>query len=203
MLVISDTHTGFNELFSILDKTSEKNVIMLGDHGFGEHINNIMAMSTAYLHQFYPHLTFYIIQGNHDNSEYMKNYRNVNCILSKNGWEAHKIEGKNCLFIPGAYSYDKALQLAQGTYYFDEEMKFVYFINLIENGPKVDLLFSHDTALDNYYRFYETTAKSRTNQALEFIYSNYDNVPKYHGHLHNSYTDGNTNGLGINESVII
>lgn len=205
MLIISDTHTDFNTLFSILDNSKEKNIIMLGDHGFGESINNIMIMSTAYLHQFYPHLTFYIIQGNHDNSEYMQRYINVKTILSKNGWETYKIEGKNCLFIPGAYSYDKELQLAQGTYYFDEEMQFMYFIHLIENGPKnIDLLFSHDTSLDNYYRFHENTKKSRTNQALKFVYKNYVNIPKYHGHLHSSYCDDKMNiiGLGINESVL-
>ena len=206
MLIISDTHTDFNTLFSMLDNSKEKNIIMLGDHGFGESINNIMIMSTAYLHQIYPTKQFYIIQGNHDNSEYMRPYSNIKTILSKNGWETYTIERKNCLFIPGAYSYDKKLQLAQGTYYFDEEMQFIYFIHLIENGPKnIDLLFSHDTSLDNYYRFYKNAKKSRTNQALKFVYEIYRNVPKYHGHLHNSYVNNDLliSGLEINESVCI
>jgi len=214
MLVISDTHTNFKYLIDAINHTSEKNIILLGDHGFGED-GNYGVFSTDVLYSLVENAGkhIYCIAGNHDNQSHMDDIYGLNyihCIRTSNGPKVYTIEDKQCLFVPGAYSFDKQLQIAQNSWYENEEMAYVMMRDFEDTyvflRHQIEYLFSHDTSINNYEYLYHETTPSFTNQFMYHLYTMSNKcIPKIHGHLHIPYYDYDKNviGLGINQSMLL
>jgi predicted phosphodiesterase len=206
MQIISDTHCEYEVLISHIKNTTEENIILLGDHGFGLDYMGL-PFTTKFLSQMFPNKYFWAISGNHDNQAFMTNEPNVYTITTKSGPQIFYIEGKDILMIPGAYSYDKNLQLMQSSWYEDEQMswqRWAKFLNEFKVMP-FDVIMSHDTSIVNYYLSYRKTDESLTSNGLEYIYNTFPTIPKYSGHLHNSFYNSRLNniGLGINQSLLL
>lgn len=194
MFIISDVHGNVNRVFSLFKNKPllEKHVILLGDIGYGFPEFDIEQLN--WLFQSAPTVNFYVVQGNHDNADAMVcDYPNVRMITTYTGAKVHYINGKAVLLVPGALSYDKNLRVPGVSWWHNEQLSEEQLAEVIELGPQVDLILSHDAPLQQYFMFFPETKTSMTNRALDILLLSlireHKSITWVHGHLHYAYLE--------------
>lgn len=213
--VIADIHGNLYKLDECLRNCPRnvKDVILLGDIGFGFFDNN------EFFHVLsgYSRKNFIIVQGNHDNPGLIpEECGNVRTVTTKKGYRILTVDGKRCLFIPGAYSYDKDLRIMfnQGWWEDEEcsEQDLFEMLDAFENDDEIPIIrhiFSHDAPLTSYLYFYEDTKISRTNHTLNSLLESTEDFETtwVHGHLHQAYVkrirETTIIGLGADDAITL
>ncbi|RTL00159.1 MAG: metallophosphatase family protein [Proteobacteria bacterium] len=194
MFVISDVHGDVSKIYKLLEKKPlhEKYVILLGDIGYGFPEFDVERLN--WLFQSMPTVSFYVVQGNHDNADAMMcNFPNVRMITTHTGAKVYYINSKAILLVPGALSYDKNMRVPNVSWWQNEQMTDEQLSDVIELGPQVDLIISHDAPLQQYFMFFPETKTSLTNRALDMVLFSLirenKNIIWVHGHLHYTYLE--------------
>jgi len=194
MFVISDVHGDVGKIYKLLEKKPlhEKHVILLGDIGYGFPEFDVYSLNRLFASM--PTVSFYVVQGNHDNADMMVcSYPNVRMITTHTGVRVHYINNKAVLLVPGALSYDKNMRVPGVSWWQNEQMTDEQLSEVIELGPQVDLILTHDAPLQQYFMFFPETKTSMTNRALDTLLFSLirenKNITWVHGHLHFAYLE--------------
>lgn len=198
--LISDVHGNKKVLRKLIIESLTNDIILMGDIGFG-----FTDGITMDFFNDYPDKKFMLIQGNHDNADYMISLFNVKAITTYSGYKFDY--NTKTLYIPGAYSYDKNQRTNGISWWDNEEMTMNQLQSLIDfvatNCHDIKNIISHDCPVSMYHNFFPETTNSKTNMSLDFIkeiiLEAETTVNWYHGHLHHgySYRVGNLNMFGI------
>lgn len=194
MFIISDVHGDVSKIYKLLEKKPlhEKHVILLGDIGYG--FSEFAFQQMDKLFASMPTVNFYVVQGNHDNADVMIcSYPNVRMITTYTGAKVYYINSKAVLLVPGALSYDKNMRVPGVSWWQNEQMTDEQLSEVIELGPQVDLILTHDAPLQQYFMFFPETKTSMTNRALDVLLLSlireHKSITWVHGHLHYAYLE--------------
>jgi hypothetical protein len=113
-LVCGDIHEQFGYFNSFLNKHPHiKIILQVGDLGFWPGINNNKIIS--------PNTKIFWCPGNHENWEELKKLRDIeifpNVFYMERGSILTLEDGRNVLFMGGAYSIDRSLRIERGNHY--------------------------------------------------------------------------------------
>ena len=194
MYIISDIHGDVNTFLKLMPKKpfQEKEVVLLGDVGYGFPEFDVDRFNDFLLRN--SHISFYIIQGNHDNADCMNTYmHNVWYITTESGAIVHHIDNNSVIMIPGALSYDKNLRVPGLSWWENEQLSEEQLSKVVELAKDCDIILSHDAPLQQYFMFFPETKPSGTNRALDMLLMELIRTQKktlwLHGHLHENYID--------------
>lgn len=194
MYIISDIHGDVNTFLKLMSKKplQEKEVVLLGDVGYGFPEFDVDRFNDFLLRN--SHISFYIIQGNHDNADCMNTYmHNVWYITTESGAIVHHIDNNSVIMIPGALSYDKNLRVPGLSWWENEQLSEEQLAESIKLATSCDIILSHDAPLQQYFMFFPETKTSMTNRALDTLLFSLirenKNITWVHGHLHYSYLE--------------
>lgn len=174
--IAADAHGDVNrykEIVNQIDDPKEEDIIIIcGDAGL-EYDIYIMGQCKKYMKKFPG--TWLIMRGNHDARVWKKHTKNyIDETIANDGWSfsdrfdeitlyqnkypnihyiddaggIYNIEGYSCLFIPGAYSVDKAYRIINYLpYEYEEQLDYGEFERLYNkitnNKNNIDFVFAH------------------------------------------------------------
>jgi predicted phosphodiesterase len=187
MRFIGDIHGNVSNYSAIVENALEhgvKNTIQVGDFGMGFKIDY------EKLRQLNGNN--YFIRGNHDNLDKCREYTDSNLEYIPDGASLN-IEGREILFVGGAFSIDWQLRKEGVSWWRNEELSISELYDIIDavvkRNKSYDIIVSHDCPesacgliQNGYVNFSDWN--SRTRHALEEVLV--VNKPKMwvHGHWH-------------------
>lgn len=162
VLILGDIHGNFKHIKWIIKsrQLTGVTIIQVGDFGVGsmpKHDVRLLELLNEFLKE--TNCFLYAIRGNHDDPKYFDGSYIMSNLKLMPDYSIEKIDGKNFLFVGGAYSIDRKLslnkmQLAAGygldepEYWFDEH--FILDLNKLEDIKDIDVVITH-TAPDWCY----------------------------------------------------
>jgi Icc-related predicted phosphoesterase len=221
ILVLGDVHMEFGKLNQLISKKQPDILIACGDfgywpnlieekvsYGWGGIFSKYVKKETNCLAKIKPGKTkIYWICGNHEDHSSLNKYQNgnihelvKNIFFCSRGSTLTLPDGRNILFIGGAYSIDKD-QRTEGIDWFREEtISYKDYERAISHNKKIDIVVSHtcpeyfipDLIQRNISKIYDPSCK-----ALDGIFDKYKPNQWFFGHFH-FYKEGDYNGCHWN-----
>lgn len=147
-LILGDTHMhrGFLKRATRFAKENDCDaIIQVGDFGFWPRVKPNFAK--------YQTLPTFFIDGNHEDHDALKRYRNgINQIFPNvyylNRGFVSLVGFANCMFVGGAYSIDKNLRTEGWDWFKEETLSEEEFDKIMEYKGEIDVLFCHDCPHD-------------------------------------------------------
>ena len=203
-LLIGDVHGDIFNLEKVFKKAvSEdcKNIIQLGDFGFGFPSYTLFHSQIEQLIERYK-IPLYFLKGNHDNHEILNKYTSIT-ELSKdyyfipNGVE-FSFDGVSFIAYGGAYSIDKKFRTEGVDFWRDEEISISDVYN--SKGKVADIMLTHDTPytsnIMDYMVLLPIEEAMENRKKLQAIVEEIKPKKIFHGHYHSrincsaNYTEG-------------
>jgi len=207
ILICGDTHMEFGKLNQLLSKKQPDMVIVVGDfgywpslmevrlnYGWGGSTTNYIKKETNCLSKIKPGKTkIYWVDGNHEQHSELNKYQNgkiheleKNIFFCSRGSSLTLSDGRNVLFIGGAYSIDKNQRTERVDWFHEETISNKDYDKAISH-EKIDIVISHtapeyfapDLMNGNMAKIYDPSCK-----ALNGIFDKYKPPLWYFGHWH-------------------
>lgn len=195
IVVCGDFHGYFKRVNRFLSsKPKVSTILQCGDFGFWPRMHGkVFYDSYGHPKTFNMYtlknrdVKIFWCDGNHEDHESLKKIENFeimpNVFYMRRGKILPLVDGRNILFIGGAYSIDKASRTPGEDWFPEEEISQQDIYDLID--AKIDIVISHTAPLEfDVVDYHNDFHKDSSRDALSYVLNKYHPKLWYFGHMH-------------------